>query len=440
MQRTRWLAASLVTTLVLAGIVVSCSDASGPGQGAPSDDPGGLYAGALAGGGWTPAVEKAVKAMKAGKIDICHSGNDEKFTSINVSTNAIRAHLGDPETGLGGHIGDYRVSELTPCPPPVEPGLVQVCNVAGNGVATGTNFDYVVTVREEETPLTVAAGAAPTGTCVAAGSFRVGMEVTIQQTTDEDVEVTGLTVTPAGAQVGMSDLEDRVATVVVGVGTTTVTFANTSTVAGSFVLCKIAGIGVTSGTNFTFHAAGQTATVAAGAAPTGTCSPPMIAQAGNVTVTEDAAAGVAVTAMTATGEGGASVLVNSDLATRSATFTMGAGKLATVTFTNGSTTSGALVVCKVAGTGVAAGANFAFTAGAQNVTVAAGAAPNGTCSSPISLAAGAVTVTEAAVAGTSVSAITGTPAPGNVNLAGRSATTQITAGQQSTITFTNVVP
>ena len=48
----------------------------------------------------------------------------------------------------------------------------------------------------------------------------------------------------------------------------------------------------------------------------------------------------------------------------------------------------------------------------------------------ITLPAGAVTVTETAVAGTSVQAIAGTPAaPTNINLAGRSATVQVAAGR-----------
>ena len=119
-----------------------------------------------------------------------------------------------------------------------------------------------------------------------------------------------------------------------------------------------------------------------------------------------------------------------------------AGQLTTVTFTNSSTAStGTLVICKIGGTGITTGTNFQFTAGGQTVTVAAGAAPNGTCSSPIALPAGAVTVTETAVTGTSVQAIAGTPAaPTNINLAGRSATVQIVAGQETHITFTNTAP
>ncbi len=438
MQRHHGFAATAAAMFVAVGIMVSCSDSAGPG---PLGDGPTVASTDLRGGGWSPSVEAA--GRKAGKIDVCHSGNGKNLHPISVSVNATRAHLGDPETGMGGHPFDYRISELTPCPPPDTPGVVEVCKVAGNGIATGASFSFTILANGQETTVTVAAGAGPAGTCVDAGSFRVGTDVTVQEVAQPDVNVTALTVSPLGAQVGLSDLANRRAMIVVGVGTTTLTYTNTSTTAGSLVICKVAGTGVTAGTNFEFTVAGQTVTVAAGAAPAGTCSAPIVATAGNVTTTEAAVAGVVVSAVTATGAGGANALVSSDLAARTATVSVGAGQLTTVTYTNSATAgpSGTLVVCKVAGTGVTAGANFSFTVGGQTVTVAAGAAPNGTCSAALTLPVGSPTVTETAVTGTSVSAITGTPAaPTNINLTARSATVQITAGQETRITFTNTAP
>jgi hypothetical protein len=133
----------------------------------------------------------------------------------------------------------------------------------------------------------------------------------------------------------------------------------------------------------------------------------------------------------------------SDLPGRGAAIIVGSGAT-TLTFTNTNTASvstGTLVICKVGGTGVAAGTNFSFTAGGQTATIAAGAAPNGTCGSALTLPIGPVTVTETAVTGTSVLSVTGTPAaPTNVNLSTRSATVQINTGQETRITFTNVAP
>jgi hypothetical protein len=426
--------------LVAATIMVSCSDAAGPASEPLADDPTltpTLTPNDLRGGGWTPAIEAA--GRKAGKIDVCHSGNGNHFSAISISVNATRAHLGDPATGIGGHSDDYRISDLTPCPPPATPGIVQVCKVAGNGIATGASYSFRITANDQTTTVTVPAGAGPGGTCVDAGSFRIGTDVTVQEVAQPNVNVTGLTIVPAGAQLGLTDLANRRARVVVGIGSTTLTYTNTSTTHGSLIVCKVAGTGVTAGTNFEFTVAGQTVMVPAGAAP-GNCSAPVVAPAGNVTTTETAAPGTAVSAITATGAGGANVLVSSDLAARTATASLAAGGLTTVTYTNSATT-GTLVICKIAGTGITAGANFSFTVGSQTVTVAAGAAPNGTCSAPLTVPTGSPTVTETAVAGTSVSAIGGAPAvPTNINLPARSATVLINNGQETRITFTNTAP
>jgi len=546
-MRRMGVAASLMASLAIGAFVLNCSSDRGAGSTDPLIAAGGTdpITGSgpvnLNGGGWTPVVE----AASHNKVTVCHSGNGNHFTQVNVSAQGARAHLGDPSSGKGGHSGDYRVTDLTPCPPPATPGQVQICKVAGVGLTAGTNFDFNVTANGSTRKVTVAAGAPPNGTCADGGSYRVGTTVEVTEAGQTGVKTVGIVVAPAGAQQGTSDLAGRRTSLIVGVGTTSATFTNngpsgtlvickvggagvtagsnfnftagshTITVAagaapngtcstpmtlatgavniseaptagmivtaiagtpsptnvnlvsgsattqitadqetritytnaaatasnsGTLTICKVAGTGITTGTNFSFTASGQSATVAAGAGPTGTCaSTPLTFAVGNVVVTEAAAAGNAVSAITASGTS----LVSSDLPNRTATVTVAAGQQTTVTFTNSvaGTPTGTLVICKIAGTGVTTGSNFAFTAGGQNVTVAAGAAPNGTCATAITLPAGAATVTETAVAGTSVSAITGTPAaPTNINLGNRSATVQILAGQETRITYTNTAP
>lgn len=438
---------SLVATLALAVVVVNCSSDSSANDPLAAPDGGSSLLGnmSFAGGGWSPVIE----AASNDKVTVCHSGNGKHYVQINVSAQGARAHLGDPTSGRGGHSGDYRVSPTTQCPPPANPGQVQICKVAGTGVTAGTNFSFTVTpAGGQPATVTVAAGAGPTGTCAAAGSFGIGTTVEVRETAQQGVTTSSIVVSPQGAQQGTSDLAGRSAVVIAGTGMTTLTFTNTNPTApgatGTLAICKVAGTGVTAGTNYTFGVGGQTATVAAGAGPTGTCTTtPLTVAAGNATVTETATAGIGVSAVTATATGGANALVSSDFGARSATVTVTAGQLTTVTFTNSTApaATGTLVICKVGGTGITAGTNFTFTAGGQTAVVAAGAAPNGTCSSALTLATGAVTVTEAAAAGTSVSAIAGTPvAPTNINLASRSATVQITAGQETRITFTNTAP
>jgi hypothetical protein len=433
-MRRYGLASAVALGVIIGAIVVSCSGdsrASDPSTAPTIDQSSSVGGSNLNGGGWTPTV--AAAASSNDKVLVCHSGNGKHFTEISVSVQGARAHLGDPSTGKGGHVNDYRVSELTPCPPPATPGHVEVCKVAAAGVAVGTNFTFTLTADGESKTVVVAAGAPPAGTCAPAGDFSVGTLVDVHETPQTDVKTTSIVVTPAGAQQGMPNLPGGSATIIVGVGTTSLAFTNQGPT-GTLVICKVAGTGVTAGTNFTFTAGGQTQTVAAGAGPNGTCGSSLTLGAGAVTVAEGAVTGTVVQSIT-----GTPTPTNVNLAAGSASTLITAGQESRITFTNAAATTGTLVICKIGGTGVAAGTNFTFTAGNQTQTVAAGAAPNGTCGAALTFPVGTVTVTETAVTGTVVQAITGTPAaPTNINLAGRSATAAIVAGQETRIIFTNI--
>jgi hypothetical protein len=428
------LAVAIAAGLIVGALVVGCSSDTRSSDPVGVSPDGGLSTAggaSLSGGGWTPAV--AAAASKNDKVLVCHSGNGKHFVEIDVSVQGARAHLGDPSTGKGGHEDDYRVSDLTPCPPPATPGHVQVCKVADLGVAVGTNFTFVITEHGESKQVTVAAGAGPSGTCASAGDFRVGTTVDVHEMPQTDVKTTAIVVTPAGAQQGTSDLDGGNATIVVGVGTTTVTYTNRGPT-GTLVICKVGGTGVTAGTNFDFSVAGQKQTVAAGAGPNGTCGSALTLGAGTVTVTETAVTGTVVQSIAGTPSP-----TNVNLAGGSASILITKGQESRITFTNAAATTGTLVICKIAGTGVTAGTHFSFTAGNQTQVVDAGAAPNGTCGAALTFPVGAVNVTETAT--TSVSAITGTPAaPTNISLSGRSATVQINGGQETRITFTNTSP
>src|SRR5262249_3019882 len=160
------------------------------------------------------------------------------------------------------------------------------------------------------------------------------------------------------------------ATIIVGVGTTTLTYTNQGPT-GTLVICKVGGTGVTAGTNFSFTVGGQTQTVAAGAAPTGTCGSALTVGAGTVTVTEAAVTGTVVQSIA-----GTPAPTNVNLAGGSASILITKGQESRITFTNVAATTGTLVICKIGGTGITAGTNFTFNAGGQTQVVAAGAAPN----------------------------------------------------------------
>ncbi len=80
----------------------------------------------------------------------------------------------------------------------------------------------------------------------------------------------------------------------------------------------------------------------------------------------------------------------SNLAAGTATVTVLAGGQTIVTFIDAAipgAPTGFVQVCKVAGVGVAAGANFSFNVAGTPVTVPAGPPPGGTCGAPITVPA-----------------------------------------------------
>jgi hypothetical protein len=192
-----------------------------------------------------------------------------------------------------------------------------------------------------------------------------------------------------------------------------------SAATGEFTICKIAGTGVTAGTNFSFDVGGTTVVV-----PAGSCVPAGQFPIGsNVTVQESVPSGMQVSAISVPGTDGAT-LVSSDLAAATAVVMIG-GFHNSVSFTNQVIPTGELTICKIAGTGVTAGTNFSFTAGGVSNTVAAGSCvsfgqfpigsnitvaesvPSGLQVSAISVADSAVLVSSNLAAGTALVTIGG---------------------------------
>jgi hypothetical protein len=220
------------------------------------------------------------------------------------------------------------------------------------------------------------------------------------------------------------------------------------------VICKSAsGPGVTGSFTFTIDDGGtpKTASVAVG----GCSGEILLSGMGTVSVTEAPKSNIAVTSITAAGNG--TTLVNSDPPNRKVTFVTAtqAPWVTTVTFVNkkvpvccggGGTIdfpvkeSGIVKVCKVAGPGVAVGTNFSFKVGANvPVVVPAGPAPGGYCNLLGTFGVGStITVTEAAVSGTQVTGISAEPSSRLVssNLPARTASVKVGTGVTE-VTYTN---
>ena len=210
---------------------------------------------------------------------------------------------------------------------------------------------------------------------------------------------------------------------------------------GYLKICKAAaGPGVTGSFQFTVSGVKSVVTV-----PVGGCSASIVAPQGQVTVTEIAQVWIAVADVTASPVGR---LVSKAPSARKAVVKVPAGSVASqtvVTFTNKAVPTGVVQVCKKAAAGDPLTGSFTFMVAASGVTTKVPVAV-GACSSPIRATAGTATVTEAARAGTAVTAIDVAPADRAVSssVANRTATVKVVAAATPTsplvatvVTFTN---
>ena len=316
-------------------------------------------------------------------------------------------------------------------------GTLQVCKVAGSGVTEGTNFSFDVA----GTPVTVAAGAAPLGTCSAA-LVVPAVPATIAETIPSGASLASVTTLPGAGLLISSDLTLGTATVAVNPGGQTIaTFVNTvppPPITGFLQICKIAGSGVALGTNFTFDVAGTPVTVAAGPPSPASCSAALTLPAGQVLISETLPTGTTMTAVSTLPSAG--LLIASDLPAGTATVTVNAGVQTIATFTDSAAPiTGVLRICKVAGSRVADGTLFSFSVAGSPITVHAGPAPAGFCSTSLVLPAGPVIVTETLLVGFQLTAISSLPSESLVSsdLTDGTATVTVNAGGQTMLTFEN---
>jgi len=356
------------------------------------------------------------------------SGNIFALTSITATTGAS---VSGGSYALNGAV-TMDTNAATACR-----GTLQVCKVAGSGVVVGTNFSFSVA----GTPLTVPAGAAPGGSC-STPLVVPALPATITETIPSGTTLASVSTLPGAGLLISSDLAAGTAIVAVNPGGQTIaTFVNTippPPTTGFLQICKIAGNGVTIGTNFTFNVAGTPVIVAAGPPSPASCSAALTLPAGQVLVAETLPTGTALTAVSTLPNAG--LLVASNLAAGTATVTVIAGAQTIATFTDAvAPTTGFLQICKVAGTGIVEGSNFTFTVAGSPLTVPAGPAPAGSCSQLLELPAGPVLVTETIPIGTQLTAVSATPGGSLVStdLAAGHATVTIAAGGQTVVTFQN---
>jgi hypothetical protein len=302
-------------------------------------------------------------------------------------------------------------------------GVLEVCKVASG---TGVTGSFQFAVSGVTAPVSVPVGGCSQPITVTAG------QVTVTEAAKTGFVVDAIATSPADRLVS-KDVAAGKAVVTVPVGTvanqTIVTFTNKTAPPpkGTLKVCKVAGDGVPAGQEFAFTV-GQTQTTA----KAGSCSLPIALPAGDVTVTETATTDFQVSTITSAPAG---TLVSSSTANRTAVVKVLSDKVTEVTYTNVKKT-GTVKVCKIAGPGVAAGEEFAFTVGSTQTTAKAGS-----CSLPITLPIGNVTVKETLPDGYQVTSITATGAGALVStdLLGASAVVKVAVGVTE-VTVTNKKP
>jgi hypothetical protein len=332
-------------------------------------------------------------------------------------------------------------------------GFLQICKVAGNASVEGTEFGFSI-AGNPPTVITVPAGPAPLGSCSTPLAVPAGSVFITEIAPTDDTVLTAVSTLPGGLLVG-SDLGARTATVTVNAGGQTIaTFLNTKVSTTGFLqICKIAGAGISVGTNFTFSIAGSPntfVTVTAGPAPGGNCSPALPVPFGPTIVTETETPPTTGTVLTSVSTLPIGMLVSSNLAARTATVTVNTGGQTIVTFLNTKVpvtpNAGFLQICKIAGAGIAPATDFTFSVAgiptAIPVVVTAGPAPGGYCSTALEVPAGQTLITETPTPGIDLVAVSTLPSVGllvSSNLAAGTATVTVSAGGQTIVTFVNAI-
>jgi hypothetical protein len=324
-------------------------------------------------------------------------------------------------------------------------GTLSVCKVAGSSSLLGNSFGFSI-AGNPATLISVQAGASPLGTCSVA-LLVPAHPAMITETIPVNTILASVSALPDPGLLISSNLAAGTATVEVDPGGQTIaTFVDTvppPPATGFLQICKVAGANVAVTTPFTFSVAGGTVTVPAGAAPGGTCSPAQVVPAGSTPITETLNGYVLTSVSTLP----AVSLVSANLGAGTATVTVNAGGQTIVTFVNATTPppqTGFLQICKVAGAGLLTPVAFTFTVvGGTPVTVSAGPAPSGTCSSAQVVTAGQIQITETLPPNTALTSVSTLPAANllvSANLAAGTATVTVNTGGQTTVTFLNTSP
>ena len=296
-------------------------------------------------------------------------------------------------------------------------------NICKNGNVTGT-FQFSL---NSGTPISIQAG-----TCDLLPVENGYNFVTELADSTGATQLSAITVSPSVDTVSLS-VPNRTVTVNIPADKTTqTTFTNVER--PQVEVCKIAGDPSLLNQPFNFSYNGGTAFTLNAGNPPGTCSTPQsFASNAAVTVAEQVPTGDMVASITSSGSGSCTT----SLSAATATCTLGATGLTTVTYTD--TNEPQIEVCKIAGDPALLNQPFSFTYnGGTAFTVKAGNPP-GDCSTPAIFSPDSVvTVAEQVPSGDTVTSITSSGSGScTTSLSAATATCTLSAPGLTTVTYTD---
>jgi hypothetical protein len=211
-------------------------------------------------------------------------------------------------------------------------GTVKICKIAGSDNLLNGVFNFNVT-GVSATVGVLAGPASQGGFCTVVGNFPVGTQLTVTEQAVLGVNVSAIAVAPGSQLVGSANLSARAVTIVVGAGTTEVTFTNVAVPPGVLKVCKIAGDASLLNAVFNFTVNGTPVEAIAGPASQGGFCTVVGSFAVNtqVTITEQAVDGVAVSAIVVAPSD--RIVGTANLSARTVTAVIGTGTT-DVSFTN----------------------------------------------------------------------------------------------------------
>jgi hypothetical protein len=383
------------------GTIQVCKETEGGLTGTFIFDVAGRREAVTVGAGAGQPVCSAPLTVPAGQVTVTErAAPGTTLCGVRTIPTGRIAWVRDRSAAVSVPTGDHTVVVF--CNRPAGTGRLKVCKVAGAGIEPGTPVTIVVRdpVTGHVREIVVRAGE-----CVLLDAdFGEGTVVEVTESPTAGVTVESREVAPVGRKRPCpSERAERVCAEIAANDVTVVTFTNRRLdEKGRLRICKVAGLGVAPGVEFTFTVL-NTATGAAAVVlvRAGSCvAAGEFADGTELEVTETLPAGVQVAGRQVLPAGRFRLCAPPHPA-RVCTVVAGGGDTE-VRFTNETTTPGGqLKVCKVAGAGIAPDAHFSFSV--RNATSGA--------VSLVSVTAGHCALVGAFAAGTVVE-VTELPQPG----------------------------